>query len=870
MSIVALVQSGDYTFDAGSLNGQWRITPELPTGFYFSQNEHKMSGVPSKQLPRTQYSVTLTTSTTTLSMTFFLEVTDCKEGFYMIRHVDYTMMGHVRIVRGNEVLEDADVSRQTADRRFCFSRGEVKATFSCITSSSSFCSFTLYSTEDVTYIALFPKLGETAEETTIMVPSAAPVFHIDPNDFVIYKGQLLKAFITVSEIHKNIIFDPPLPSEFSFDQRTHILTGYTSSVPSSVFTVTTSNDKGSASAVVRLFVDSCPEGETLLKLSTDFAREVHFAVETLAGEEKIRVMFKDMQYARNMCLLPGEYNLVMFATEERDLWDYVLELNDAEGEMLERFQKTVSGPVQRERFVVGYAIPQGATMKFLVASSVDKKWNTIKFRDDAWNEGSAGKWGALTDGKSAYFRKSFSVSRGDAYSLLQLAVTAADKTTVYLNGEEVALVTSGEEMTIDLPATYLKDGENVLAAVQSLRGNSPARQALRGDVSRSDSISFATIVFDAKLRLATSRCLSRSLRGTSTSDKPVQDRFPPENAFSDMYGYWRTQLPANLVFTLQPSRFVMPYLMRVYCKREQELRPTELRVFGRVVDNVTNQTLLEEEIAHMKSELFLDRKEEEMIRLSPKRPYNAFRVEYVDSLNHTMGAIHGLQFSVCQMGECKKSWGVKARVVGESQTKKCPLGYYGVRRMTCGRDDVTPTWEDDRSMCLAKHAKKGTAFIDTELHIAGVRESAMNAVTKLAKTAVMNRLTVLETQITFPYVVLSTSDVALNTVMRFTVEEEIGDYLVKRAKESMQAIVDQIQKDTQVDAVTIMAAPTLREPFQWLTLLVIVGVAVVAVLSFICGYFFHSLTGRTKESVPTGRKQLKRGNGMEGLLDDAN
>ena len=66
-----------------------------------------------------------------------------------------------------------------------------------------------------------------------------------------------------------------------------------------------------------------------------------------------------------------------------------------------------------------------------------------------------------------------------------------------------------------------------------------------------------------------------------------------------MYGYWRTQLPANLVFTLQPSRFVMPYLMRVYCKREQELRPTELRVFGRVVDNVTNQTLLEEEIAHM-------------------------------------------------------------------------------------------------------------------------------------------------------------------------------------------------------------------------------------------------------------------------------
>ena len=150
VSIVALVQSGDYTFDAGSLNGQWRITPELPTGFYFSQNEHKMSGVPSKQLPRTQYSVTLTTSTTTLSMTFFLEVTDCKEGFYMIRHVDYTMTGHVRIVRGNEVLEDADVSRQTADRRFCFSRGEVKATFSCITSSSSFCSFTLYSTEDVT------------------------------------------------------------------------------------------------------------------------------------------------------------------------------------------------------------------------------------------------------------------------------------------------------------------------------------------------------------------------------------------------------------------------------------------------------------------------------------------------------------------------------------------------------------------------------------------------------------------------------------------------------------------------------------------------------------------------------------------------
>lgn len=873
MSVIALVHTGDYTLDVGSLQGQWNLTPDLPSGIVFSRFEHKISGVPNEVSPRTQYTVTYTTSTTTLSLTFFLEVKDCEEGYYMVRHVDYTMTGHVRIVRGDEVIEDADVTRQLADRYFCFPRGEVKASFTCTTSTYSFCTFTLYSTEDVTYINLVPKLGETAEATTSMIPSAVPTFQIDPNDFIVFKGQVLKAFITVNEIHKHVTFEPELPSDLTFDQRTHILTGYTSAVPTSVFTVSTSNDKGSASDVVRLYVDACPEGRTLVKVRTSsIARDLRFAVETLDGKELIHIAFKDMEAARNLCFLPGEYNMAMFSTEERDLWDDALELNDADGVTMELFKKTLSGPVQRERFVVGYAIPQGSTMKFMMAENAPKKWNAIGFKDASWSDGSTGKWGSLPSGQSVFFRKTFSVSRKNGYASIQLSVTAADKTTVYLNGQEIAVITgSGEEVAIDLPATYLEDDENVLAAVQSLRGNSFKSQSLREDKPNSDSISFATIVFDAKLRLVTSRCMSVPLKGISTSDQPLEEKFPPENAFSDMYGYWRTQLPANLFFTVRPRRFAMPYLMRVGCRRETEKHATELRVFGRVIDNATNQTLVEDEIAHMKSEFFLDGKDLEMIRLSPKRPYNGFRVEFMDSLNHTKGVMSDLLFSVCQMNECKKKWGVKAQIVGESQFKKCPIGYYGVRRMTCGRDDVTPAWEDDRSMCLAKHAKKGAAFIDTELRISGARENWMDVFSQKAKTAVVNRLTVLESQISFPYVMLATDSVAVDTVMRFTVEEEIGDYLLKRTKEHMQAIADEVKEEMQVNGVSIKVAPTLREPFQWVTLLIIIGVAVVAIVSFICGYFFHSLSERAKESSSSlGRKQLKRGKGAEGLLDYAN
>ena len=76
------------------------------------------------------------------------------------------------------------------------------------------------------------------------------------------------------------------------------------------------------------------------------------------------------------------------------------------------------------------------------------------------------------------------------------------------------------------------------------------------------------------------------------------------------------------------------------------------------------------------------------LRLTPKRPYNAFRIQFLDSSNSTAIAASGIAFKVCQDSMCKRAIGRKAMIVGGKVPKRCPFGTYGQKYLVCGRDDV--------------------------------------------------------------------------------------------------------------------------------------------------------------------------------------
>ena len=862
------IDSVTYTFESDLPDGDWTIYPDPPKGVSFSMAKRTWSGSPSVLMPQTQFNVTVFSRKTneTVSRLFNVESVFCKEGFYIIRHIDYTSKASFTLQQGDTVLESIDVTYRVNDRYFCIPLQPVNMTFNCESSSATYCLATLVSTDNITYATLTPAYGASSQSVFSMKAESVPTITVNERELIITRGEFIRVPITVTDVHHFIEFSPSLPSDFKYDHKNHVILGIAGVKASYHFTVTASNEKGSAGKPLAIYIDECPAGEELVAFSRmSISTMADMRVEDFAGNQLLLVHSTGMTFRKNGCFPAGEYVAVMLKTVGSDTWDAPINLLDPQGVKLEEFQKTESGEFQRERFMVGDAIPRGSSMKYLVTEKVGKKWNTAKFKDNGWSEGSAGKWGSLMEGKSAYFRKAFQVSRGDAYSLIQIAVTAAEKTVIFLNAQEVATVseTTEEPMIISIPAVYLVDGWNVLAAQQSLRGE-----------SLGSPIAFSTIVFDVSLHLSTSRCLSPNFRGEVTADTAEDKSHPPADAFGTT-NYWRTSLPATVTLVSRPERYLMPRTMSFAKAPSTDSTPTELRVVGLVMDHRSNATR-EEEIAHVRSPFFLHKRSSETILLQPTRPYNGFRVQFVDSMNHTAMAVNGIAFTSCQMQSCKRKWGQKALVVGQEAFKTCPLGYYGVKRVICGREDVTPQWKEDLGMCLRKYATKGAAFIDTRIRVTDVREDSLQPMRLAAKSAATSLLMVQEDQISFPYAMTFEEDtVGFEFIMRFTVEQEIGDYVEKKMVAVKDSFMEELRETAKMRvsyaSIDMIGEPVLREPVKWLVIYVAIGVVLALVVAFAAGFFSHSLYIRSKSTDSSHRKQLKRGKGIESdsLIDSS-
>jgi len=191
----------------------------------------------------------------------------------------------------------------------------------------------------------------------------------------------------------------------------------------------------------------------------------------------------------------------------------------------------------------------------------------------------------------------------------------------------------------------------------------------------------------------------------------------------------------------------MPTVMEMK-KTETGIRPLEFRVFGQVMEG--EKTVVEDEIGYVKSPVFLAIATLDDLRLTPKRPYNAFRIQFLDSSNSTAVAASGIAFKVCQDSMCKRAIGRKAMIVGGKVPKRCPFDTYGQKYLVCGRDDVESSWIKDKAMCLKKYSPKGVAFIDTGYHFEGMRVEKIENIECVSQREIPEHLTVWKDQITFP------------------------------------------------------------------------------------------------------------------------
>lgn len=851
--VTSLIPMDIYTFECDVEKGKWSINPNLPSGMRFNTDSRTISGTVHSVFPKQQFNVTVTTDSGSSSLLFYVEVVYCVEGFYTIRHIEAAMKGSIHLEHNGVVLEDSPISYEMADRYFCIPRGNLQFSLNCTSSWTGQCIGIIQTTTNTTFIFLRSQVGNIEEQTVSMTAQNPPILSVSTNNLVVYAGEGINVQFSVTEIYSDITFDPPLPTSLTFIPNSLTLKGSLKEEGTYTFVASTYNEKGESTLSFIAYVDTCSDELTLLRFSRDRGTVDGYRITTLEGQQLVDEKSINTYYKKNFCLPAGEYYLYMRSAEGTTKWQDPLILKDQSGSLLESFLMVSSEPEQQERFVVGDVVAMGSVFRY--STSFSNKWVEKKFNDKDWKEGSSGVWGQYDEGSTVYFRQQFFVSNPAKYSLILIDMVVQEEAVVYLNGKDICRFSQSAEVmraSALVPTIYLVKKVNQLAV------------SLHRPTSLLDLSIPVNITFDMRLHLSTSQCLIPSLSGQAFDDQPNPDpSHSASDAFTDSFLWWlSTTLPVNLYYILDNNTFISPSVLRIGTPSSLDGRPRALRVYGRVVDQSNNNTvLIEDEIASINSPTFLLLTDVEMVQLASKRPYNAFRIAFTDTANHTLLRAGYLQFSVCQEAYCKKKIGWPSTLVGNTVNGRCPFGSYGRNHHICGRKDVEPVWIDDRSMCLANYASNGYAFVDTGIHIDGVRQTAMKNVENAAISLICGNLTVWKDQISFPIVILNADEtLSLDIVMRFTVEQEIGDYVLKKMKQFQDHFVYELKEKlgstTGFVDLMIVSDPTLRLPFPWSTVVLVIVCIVSILLAFVFGLFCMYVHFRSNKDGH--RKQLKK------------
>ena len=839
----------EYTLSTETESGDWSFDPELPEEIYFSSVTRTLQGAMQRLFERKEYTVTLRNSEGETSLTFYIESTECKEEFLLVRSIADAGEGNSTVTWNGKVLESIHFKYGADSRYFCVPRGELTWSYNC-TASPSKCFGVIRSTQNTTFLSMHVDVGTTKTETTSMVAKEPPTLSADKTELMLMKQERFQVQMTVPGIHNNVEFSPALPSAVGFDQKRLILSGYFENDGFYAFTVTVSNAAGSSSVQLHFRANVCESG-----YDVRFYREFGMlpSLQILSGDSVV-VDYKGNDENVLFCLEAGEYYLAMRNDSSSAVWSFPVYRVDSKDRVMEIFKKVTTEEVQKERFVVGDAVARGSPFKETVAAELEASWMTEKYKDKDWKESVAGQWGRFNDdSKKAYFRRQFSVSDPLRYSLFAMEVELEDSAIVYLNGAQLRRFDESSLRGVSslmAPATLLKK-KNQLAVVVIPQSAAPH-----------------DIVFDARLFLITTQCLTSAAEGDASDDQEQPDPSHPASlAFADSNDYWlSSKLPVNLSYRLREDAYLMPTVMTMK-ETETGILPTEFSVFGQVVEG--KKTVVEEEIGNVKSATFLAKTSRDELRLAPKRPYNAFRIQFLDSSNHTAVAASGITFKMCQDAMCKRAIGRKATVVGGRVSKRCPFGSYGEKYLVCGRDDVKPAWIKDESMCLKKHSPKGIAFIDTGFHFDGLRAEKIDVVERVSQMEIPEHLTVWNDQISIPYAVEKEGDtVSVDSIVRFTVEEEIGRYVTKKMTSYADVYASYLRQrlgeSIGVDNATVSSLPRLYLPIAWSSIVMSIVVFLVVILAFLCGLYCMYYHFRPKSH--SGVKRLTRTKDSEGLL----
>ena len=619
------------------------------------------------------------------------------------------------------------------------------------------------------------------------------------------------------------------------------------------FTMRASNEKGSSEVVLNIHINQCPSQLSYLHISRPNGNSDYLYLYDI-NQNLVFNSYMDGEFDQTLCLDPGRYYVNV--TRGEDSGEYEMYFLDEYDDVNDMMIWNVKGDSQVQMITLGDDIPFGSSLKYLISDNPDKNWNMKKYRDKNWKEGKTGSWGSFSH-STVYFRKQFSVDDISQVSIVHVTIKGHDRVTVFLNGVQISDVDMASRnltsIRTTVPSDMISKGTNVICVC----------------LTRTSSTSPTDMIdFDLKLKTVPAEILLRDYDGIA-SDQPVQTKslYAAKNAFGEQY-YWKSiAVPVNLTYLFTNGD--QSWINQISFYGTSNSVPVDFMIQGLVTvpdKNGSYVIVQADDLVHVQDDTFLYMQDLYKVDFIPSRAYDGFRFLFYKGYNDQAIIIQRIQFYVRSNRMCKGSWGKKIRV-GDSQIEKCSFKYIGYRVKHCTLDvERKPIWETDDSMCINRYAPKGISYVDTVFTVTNLPYGWYDSLFEKINTVVTSNLTVWNDDISYPIMKYQNIyDCSREVVMRFTLEEELGDYVEKKIAPILPHLgieaADKMDKSrVRPFTVEFDLKATYRYPFPWSIVCWIVIGVVFYLLSLVVAIFCGRLTVRsnlTSGKVPAV-KRLKK------------
>lgn len=845
------------TLSCSETNVQWTITPSLPKSLTLDRSRGIISGQVTELLARTEFNITATSSSGSVSTSFPITITSCSHGKFLFPRVESSDQGMLILKKGGEEIYKAYLSTSGIVNAICIPYSEYDYSFNCMGASNGFCNVIIEDDDYNVYLSLKVQKGVESTGKMNMVASGVPTPVVESNPFLVVSGENSLLFFSATGVHGNFTFTPALPEGIEFHHGRSSLKGAWNVRGIHTFTVQCRNEKGVGSLVFSVAVDRCLENLHLAQLSRNQGKpDELFNVTNSQGEMVYATVFTGNAFKVNLCLPDDEYMFHMYK-EDGSGWSSKAPLMVYDETGYNTGIYTIeSGYENNMAFSLIHAVPAQSSLRY-TKGNVNSKWFQTSFKDGSWSEGSQGKWGQF-DSQKVYFRKHFTLSETRVYAHLIVDVQAKDRITVYVNGEkrfETDKTASNDFTRFSLPSSAMVQGENVIAIM----------------LERTKSQSSSAIEFDLRVQPLFSSCLSYVNTGSAADDlkNPDVQHLAVKAFDDDPLTYWvGTALPATLTYTFSNSRYEMINKVMMYKATESRDLPLAFTIYG---INGNEKVVLKE----VRSSTLFQGSGYATVQFSNTRAFNQYAFMFTSSQSGTRVQVNEIALYSCNELSCKKKMGYSAIPTGEAHYKDCPLGSVGTRQMKCVDVNNQPEWVDDRSSCLAKTPSTGVAYVDTSFILYNVTFSTWELSVKKGITDIITANLVVkanETAYTFIRDMTDDSICKIFFSLRFTLEEDIGDYVKRHTDYLVNDFNEILKKRFSLTckgiSIELQDGPTLHEPIHWSTIILNTILICIIVVLLMVLYLRSGKKTAGKKSLTSFRAKNKE-EGKHSLLEES-